>query len=148
MLSDVQIGDKKDTWEWALDGGKPLTIKKLSGLCDENILASASNATSTLRNNLVPKKIEIFVWRLMKKRLPVRIELDKKGIDLHSVRCPLCDNDLETTDHTLVFCSYAQDIWNRDFQWWGLGAFVNLSFSEILRGNSGVSMSTFGNKIW
>ncbi|XP_071726964.1 uncharacterized protein [Rutidosis leptorrhynchoides] len=119
MIANVQLGEEKDTWEWALDGEKPFTVKKLSGLCDDLILASGNNPISTLRNNLVPKKIEIFVWRLMKKRLQMRIELVKRGIDLHCV-----------------------------FQWWGLGAFSNLSFNEILRGNSGVSMSTFGKKIW
>ncbi|XP_071689060.1 tyrosine--tRNA ligase 1, cytoplasmic-like [Rutidosis leptorrhynchoides] len=84
----------------------------------------------------------------MKKRLPVRIELDKRGIDLHSSRCPLCDEDLETTDHTMIFCSYTRDIWNRVFQWWGLGSFLNYDFNEILGGNSGVSTSSFGKKIW
>ncbi|XP_071728406.1 uncharacterized protein [Rutidosis leptorrhynchoides] len=102
-----------------------------------------------MRNPLVPKKIKIFVWRLLMKRLPVPVELDKKGIDLHSVRCPMCDNDVESLDHAFIFCSNSMDIWSRVFNWWGLGNFSNLSFNEILRGNaSGAGMSSFGKSVW
>ncbi|XP_071688820.1 uncharacterized protein [Rutidosis leptorrhynchoides] len=117
VISDIKISEDNDSWKWSLDGVKQFTVKKLSGLCDEKMQASGSNLVETLRNNLVPKNIEVFVWRLMKKRLPIRIELDKRGIDLHSVLCPLCDDDCETTDHTVLFCSHAHDIWSRVFSW-------------------------------
>ncbi|XP_071687175.1 uncharacterized protein [Rutidosis leptorrhynchoides] len=115
QLAEVSIGPENEKWSWNLDGENRFTVKFLSGICDDYILQLESNPTSTLRNNLVPKKIEIFVWRLMKKRLPVRIELDKRGIDLHSVRCPICDDDLETTDHIILHCPYAHDVWSRIF---------------------------------
>ncbi|GJV37659.1 hypothetical protein Tco_1410136 [Tanacetum coccineum] len=38
-------------------------------------------------------------------RLPVKDELDKKGIDLHSVLCLVCDNAYESIDHEIVLCS-------------------------------------------
>ncbi|GJS57295.1 ribonuclease H-like domain-containing protein [Tanacetum coccineum] len=37
-------------------------------------------------------KVNIFMWRALKGRLPVREELDKRGIDLDSVLCPSCTN--------------------------------------------------------
>ncbi|XP_071707958.1 uncharacterized protein [Rutidosis leptorrhynchoides] len=101
-----------------------------------------------MRNKLVPKKLEIFVWRVCKKRLPVKVELDKRGIDLHSVRCPLCDDGLETVEHSLIFCKCAMDVWDRVFRWWGLGNMTNLSITEILRGNGPSSPSSIGRKIW
>nr|GFC62721.1 reverse transcriptase domain, reverse transcriptase zinc-binding domain protein [Tanacetum cinerariifolium] len=47
-------------------------------------------------NNSIPIKINIHSWRLSNNRLPTRINLDAQGIDLHSVRCPICDEDMET----------------------------------------------------
>ncbi|XP_071718540.1 uncharacterized protein [Rutidosis leptorrhynchoides] len=102
----------------------------------------------TLRNNLVPKKLEVFVWRSLKRRLPTLTELDKKGIDLNSIRCPLCDDDIESIEHTLVFCKHAFDLWSKVYSWWGLGHVSNLSMSEILRGNTLASSSGLGKKIW
>ncbi|XP_071709437.1 uncharacterized protein [Rutidosis leptorrhynchoides] len=80
--------------------------------------------------------------------MPVKMKLDKRGIDLHLVRCPLCDDGLETVDHSLIFCNHSLDLWNRVFGWWNLGQFSNLSMGEILRGNLPVSSSSFGKKIW
>ncbi|XP_071709240.1 uncharacterized protein [Rutidosis leptorrhynchoides] len=101
-----------------------------------------------MRNNLVPKKLEIFIWRACQKRLPVLFEIDKRGVDLHSVRCPLCDDDLETVEHSLIFCKLSLDIWDRVFAWWGFGNMSNLILGEILRGKCPLSSSILGTKIW
>ncbi|GKA86171.1 RNA-directed DNA polymerase, eukaryota, reverse transcriptase zinc-binding domain protein [Tanacetum coccineum] len=53
-------------------------------------------------NRLFPSNVNILIWRALKKRLPNRYNLDKRGIDLDSVRCPLCNNDIEMEDHVFV----------------------------------------------
>ncbi|XP_071740650.1 uncharacterized protein [Rutidosis leptorrhynchoides] len=122
-------------WNWVrapsgrTESNNLFTVKDLSSLIDEKLLASIPFAPAVMQNRLVPKKVEIFVWRLVKKRLPVRVEFDKRGIDLHSVRCPLCDDDLKTIDHTFIFCSHAMEIWSRVYKWWGLeDTLTNYSF--------------------
>ncbi|XP_071730903.1 uncharacterized protein [Rutidosis leptorrhynchoides] len=117
-------------------------------IIDDELIAPCGSTSDTLRNRLVPKKLEIFVWRTIKNRIQVRCELDKRGIDLHSVRCPLCDDDLETVEHSIIFCKFSLDLWSRVYQWWGLGNFSNLSVNEALRGNNGAVMSNLGKKIW
>ncbi|XP_071704484.1 uncharacterized protein [Rutidosis leptorrhynchoides] len=101
-----------------------------------------------LKNRLTPIKVAIFIWRALKRRIPVRIELDKRGIDLDSVRCPLCDDDVETIEHTLIFCRHAMDIWVRVYKWWGLGTVSNLSIDEIFRGKCNRSLSPLWSSIW
>ncbi|XP_071697759.1 uncharacterized protein [Rutidosis leptorrhynchoides] len=138
----------RSTWEWSLANNGIFTVKRLSTIIDENLLkVSNQSSHKTLRNNLIPKKLEIFVWRALKKRMPVRIELDKRGIDLHSVRCPICDNDLESVDHSLFDCHLACDIWNRVFKWWNLGPYVSSNGIDCIHGKSSHHMS-FGSKIW
>ncbi|XP_071697620.1 uncharacterized protein [Rutidosis leptorrhynchoides] len=96
-----------------------------------------------LRNKLIPKKVEIFVWRLLHKKLPVRIELDKRGLDLHSVRCPLCDDDVESVAHIFTSCKHACDIWGRVAKWWNLSNFTFNSIGDVLKavGFSSISHS-------
>ncbi|XP_071699348.1 uncharacterized protein [Rutidosis leptorrhynchoides] len=137
-----------DVWRWTLASNGRFTVKKLSVLIDEHILGSHFSSQETLRNNLVPKKLEIFAWRVRKKRIPVRTELDKRGIHLHSVRCPLCDDDVESVDHSLIFCTHAIEVWNRVFGWWGIGNFTNFSIDEILSGKASGHMSSLGAKVW
>ncbi|XP_071738834.1 uncharacterized protein [Rutidosis leptorrhynchoides] len=137
-----------DTCFWKIAHTGIFTIRSLSLVIDNQLIEEDPRLFETLRNNLVPKKLEIFVWRARQKRLPVMKELDKRGIDLNSVRCPLCDDDLETVDHSLIFCKCAMDVWDRVFDWWGFGSMANFSIDELFRGNGPTSASTLGKKIW
>ncbi|XP_071705251.1 uncharacterized protein [Rutidosis leptorrhynchoides] len=120
----------------------------MTKILEEKILTDGRGQPETIRNNLVPKKIEIFIWRALKKRLPTLVELDNRGIDLNSVRCPICDDDVETIEHSLIFCSYVMDIWSRVHKWWGLGNVSNLSVNEAFVGNCNSITSELGAKIW
>ncbi|XP_071709315.1 uncharacterized protein [Rutidosis leptorrhynchoides] len=120
----------------------------LSSEIDANLLCGGISSQCTERNNHVPQKLEIFAWRALKKRLSVRVELDRRGVDLHSVRCPLCDDDLESVEHSLIFCSHALDVWDRVFKWCNVGQFSNFSLDEIFKGYSTASMSNSGKKVW
>ncbi|XP_071726033.1 uncharacterized protein [Rutidosis leptorrhynchoides] len=104
LLAGVSLNhERDDSWKWSLAPNGLFSVKILSSLIDVQLLPINSHVHETLRNHLVPKKVELFVWRAIKKRLPVRIELDKRGIDLHSVRCLVCDDDVESVDHCLIF---------------------------------------------
>ncbi|XP_071713115.1 uncharacterized protein [Rutidosis leptorrhynchoides] len=143
---DVNGGE---TWSWSLAKNGIFTVKKLAHLIDQKLLSNPTvSAQQTLCNNLVPKKVEIFVWRLMKKRIPVRIELDKRGVDLHSIRCPVCDEDLESVDHSIVSCKFAMDIWSRLLKWWNVAPSPNHSLHDLLLGKSLCNMSAHGLIIW
>ncbi|XP_071714322.1 uncharacterized protein [Rutidosis leptorrhynchoides] len=70
--------------------------QKLTSIIDLKKLQPGSHAIPSLCNTSVPLKVSIFTWRASLLRLPVRIELDKRGLDLDTIRCPLCDDDLES----------------------------------------------------
>ncbi|XP_071706748.1 uncharacterized protein [Rutidosis leptorrhynchoides] len=130
--------DKQDSWQWQGVNNGEFTTKRLTHLIDSKLLNVGSNMVETLRNNFVPKKFELLIWRSRKKRIPTFIELDKHGIDLHSVRCPLCDDGVESVDHALLFCKKVFDIWEKIFKWWGFNVFRRLvcvrSFKDLQSG--------------
>ncbi|XP_071728090.1 uncharacterized protein [Rutidosis leptorrhynchoides] len=151
LLNNYVKQDKAtDSWRWSIAGNGLFSTKRLSSVIDEKILnyGSVANNDEFLKNNLVPQKVAIFIWRAIRRRIPVRIELDKRGMDLDSVRCPLCDDDVESIDHSLIFCRYAMDIWVRVYNWWGLGTVTNLSISEVFRGKCNRSLSPIWSRIW
>ena len=71
-------------------------------------------------NKILPIKINISTWRIQHKRLPTRSNLDRRGIDLHSTRCPVCDNDIETEEHLFVSCNIAKETWSKVLYWWNM----------------------------
>ncbi|XP_071694800.1 uncharacterized protein [Rutidosis leptorrhynchoides] len=72
-----------DEWKCMLSQDGKFTLKKLCLLIEEKTHSGITNAMESMRNNLVPKKLKIFVWRAAQKRLPTKFGLDKRGIDLH-----------------------------------------------------------------
>ncbi|XP_071687753.1 uncharacterized protein [Rutidosis leptorrhynchoides] len=122
-----------DTWVWNLASNGIFTTKKLTRLIDDKLLLDGRSRSQTLKNCLVPTKVEIFIWRMLKRRIPVHTELDKRGIDLDSVRCPLCDDGVESIDYSMIFCRHSMEVWERVYKWWGLGAVANLSINEAFR---------------
>ncbi|GJV05822.1 RNA-directed DNA polymerase, eukaryota, reverse transcriptase zinc-binding domain protein [Tanacetum coccineum] len=74
----------KDMWKWSLVEDDEFTVKELSRMIEEKIIVSDSVGQEMLWNKLVPKKVKKFVWRALRRRLLVRVELDRRGINLDS----------------------------------------------------------------
>ncbi|GJZ09776.1 reverse transcriptase domain, reverse transcriptase zinc-binding domain protein [Tanacetum coccineum] len=121
------------------DGG--FAVKELTRLVEERTLDVENVGEDTSWLNLVPKKVNIFMWRALKMRLPVHEELDKKGIDLDMVLCPCCDSVVESCEHSLVMCSMAMGVWEKVHSWWKLGGVNAFSIRDIFLLNGGVNLT-------
>ncbi|XP_071714654.1 uncharacterized protein [Rutidosis leptorrhynchoides] len=71
LSSHVSKGDGPDAWRWGGSTSGRFTTNILSESVTTKLLHAGTNVFETLRNNLVPKKVEVFVWRARKRRLPV-----------------------------------------------------------------------------
>nr|GEU91646.1 reverse transcriptase zinc-binding domain-containing protein [Tanacetum cinerariifolium] len=68
-------------------------------------------------NNSIPIKINIHNWRLLNDRLPTRMNLDIRDMDLNSTHCPVCDDALETAQHLFIDCTIARNLWVMIQKW-------------------------------
>ncbi|GJV20013.1 RNA-directed DNA polymerase, eukaryota, reverse transcriptase zinc-binding domain protein [Tanacetum coccineum] len=87
-------------------------------LIDSAILETGSEATRWNRN--IPIKVNVFLWRLKLNKLPSRVNLDRRGVDVESIFCPICLEDLETVNHSFFNCGLAKDMWASLAKWWEL----------------------------
>ncbi|XP_071707909.1 uncharacterized protein [Rutidosis leptorrhynchoides] len=86
MLQQASLRpDTPDFWAWAPGSNARFRTKCLTELIDAISLQGNNASLSTLRNSFTPKKVELFVWRTRKGRLPILPELYKRGIDLNSI---------------------------------------------------------------
>ncbi|GJY03274.1 reverse transcriptase domain, reverse transcriptase zinc-binding domain protein [Tanacetum coccineum] len=81
-LDRSREGSVLDKGSWILDDDGEFRVKELARLVEEKMLHTDSGGQETIWNKLVPKKVNIFVWRALKERLLVRVELDRRDIDL------------------------------------------------------------------
>ncbi|GJU93175.1 RNA-directed DNA polymerase, eukaryota, reverse transcriptase zinc-binding domain protein [Tanacetum coccineum] len=109
QLSDFSLNDSEDTWIWSF-GTSTFTVKSIREHIDHCSLPNGGFETRW--NRLLTKKINIFIWRVLRDRLPFGWNLSRKGVDVVSLSCPVCDCGIETIHHSLWFCSLATTVWD------------------------------------
>lgn len=57
----------------------------------------------------------------MNGRISVQEVLDSVGMDLHSLLCPFCEEEVDMVDHCFLKCKFINDLWLKIFNWWGCG---------------------------
>ncbi|GKA61897.1 RNA-directed DNA polymerase, eukaryota [Tanacetum coccineum] len=113
-LSDSSLNDSEDTWVWS-SGNSLFSVKNARCQIDDGFLPD--DGFETRWNRFLPKKINIFIWRTLQDRLPSRWNLSRRGIEVASITCPICDNGIDTSYHSLWVCSLATTVWIRVFNW-------------------------------
>ncbi|XP_071719380.1 uncharacterized protein [Rutidosis leptorrhynchoides] len=149
LISGVSMDNSSsDSWKWVKENNGKYTTKSLSKLINTNTFGAGNTALETIKNNLVPKKVVVFIWKARRRRIPVREELDKRGVDLHSVLCPLCDDVIESVDHTLLECKKVIEVWKKVLNWCGFSSAPLSNLDNLLLGMSGLPLLDSGKHIW
>ena len=60
----------------------------------------------------IPEKIKIFLWRVARNLLPTAENLWRKKI-LSTPICRLCNKEVETITHSLLYCKNSHKIWRQ-----------------------------------
>ncbi|GJV56507.1 RNA-directed DNA polymerase, eukaryota, reverse transcriptase zinc-binding domain protein [Tanacetum coccineum] len=113
-----------DTWEFIPNASRRFTVNSIQKLISASM--NTNSCHHTRWNKHLPSKVNILTWHVSNKRLPIRSNLDSRGIDLDSTRCNLCDDDIETEDHVFVYFPIATHTWKPVYTWWEFIGFTLL----------------------
>ncbi|XP_071713063.1 uncharacterized protein [Rutidosis leptorrhynchoides] len=148
IISSVTLSDRQDSWKYSLDPTGIFTTKSLTILINSLKLGSNALSLSIPRNKLIPQKVYIFIWRAIQYKIPVRFEIDKRGIDLDSTLCPLCESDIETTEHILCSCPKTALIWNLVLDWWAQDVSLISNLNDAIINKQPFALNNFGSSLW
>ncbi|GKD19862.1 RNA-directed DNA polymerase, eukaryota [Tanacetum coccineum] len=70
--------------------------------------------------NLIPIKINVMAWRISLDKLPTRMNLDARDIDVPSVLCPICGEYSKNVSHLFFSCSFVSQVYVLIARWWDL----------------------------
>uniref|UniRef100_A0A2N9IN55 Reverse transcriptase domain-containing protein n=1 Tax=Fagus sylvatica TaxID=28930 RepID=A0A2N9IN55_FAGSY len=79
----------------------------------------------------VPPKIRNFIWRACRKILPTHSKLFEKQIS-SSLSCQWCEEEVETCDHVLWQCEFAQRVWAAGVVQMPVGLELRMSFIDVV----------------
>ncbi|XP_071687062.1 uncharacterized protein [Rutidosis leptorrhynchoides] len=142
------VNGDSDKWEWKLHNKGQFSTNVFTCLLNEKLLRLNAHIVSTARNNFLPQKVNIFIWRKKLKRLPFRDELDKRGVDLDTLLCPICSSAIECVEHALLTCPFAMDVWSRVRRWWGIHNHFYSGLDDMFVGNRSLASNNAPCKIW
>ncbi|XP_071709411.1 uncharacterized protein [Rutidosis leptorrhynchoides] len=148
IISSVTLSEKPDSWKCSLDPSGTYTTKSMAHLINSLKLGGNTLNMTIPRNNLLPQKVFIFIWRAFQKKIPTRFELDKRGIDLDSILCPLCESDIETIEHSLVLCPKSAQIWKHVLDWWNQDHSLILNLNDAIINKQTFTHNNLGSSIW
>ena len=130
-LNGLTLNESQDDkWEWTLTASRKFLV---ASLCRAIHLRLNANDVSTPPfnwNSWVPRKVNVCAWRVALDRLPTRLNLCQRVINLPTSVCLFCGLYDESRDHCFFLCPKVKEVWLR----WGKVR-ARFSLSDILKGN-------------
>ncbi|GJW51894.1 RNA-directed DNA polymerase, eukaryota [Tanacetum coccineum] len=72
-----------------------------------------------------------FADRLSLDRLPHRLNLSSRGMDIPAISCPSCNANVESANHFFFECDIATDMWKLVFRWCDIPLFQASSWDSF-----------------
>ena len=101
----------KNTWRWDLEKDGNYSINSLRRFFDRYYLEEGG--VETIWRKEVPRKINIFIWRLRLKHLPTIDNLNYRGIVTPDTLCPAYKSYPDSAKHIFLECSTAKEVMAR-----------------------------------
>ena len=95
--------DQQDKWIWREDASAAYTVgSTYKMLMKDHNDENQDGAFNALWKVKVPSKVSFFVWRLIKDRLPTRVNLRRRNVEINDPTCPFCTNQEEDATHVFL----------------------------------------------
>ncbi|KAK9053276.1 hypothetical protein SSX86_029909 [Deinandra increscens subsp. villosa] len=97
LLRGYVLNEDQDSWAWDFNGSSNFAVRDIRNHLDNHNLLTAPHSTRWI--SVIPKKVNIFSWRLFLDRLPTRWNISKSGMEIDSISCVICHHHAESTEH-------------------------------------------------
>ena len=110
------LSNSNDRWSWSLDDVGDFTVASVRKVIDDHILPTGNTNTRWVKE--VPIKINIHAWKVKNDGFPTRFNMSRRGMEIDSILCPLCNSTTESSRHLFFSCQFIRDIMHKIIRWW------------------------------
>nr|GEV49783.1 RNA-directed DNA polymerase, eukaryota [Tanacetum cinerariifolium] len=120
----------RDRWIWSLEASEDFSVTSARRLIDDYLLPKGNVQTRWVK--VVPFKINVFALRVCLDKLPTRLNLSLRGVEISSIMCPICNSSVESASLLFFTCHVARLIWKKFLRWWDLDENMIDSYDDSL----------------
>ncbi|PNX60418.1 70 kDa peptidyl-prolyl isomerase, partial [Trifolium pratense] len=107
-----------DRWQWQPDLDIGYTVRGAYQLLTAQDGVILDNAADLIWHSWVPLKVSIFVWRLLRDRLPTKANLVSRGILSHEAHhCVSGYGVIDSAQHVFLSCNTFGSLWSLVSSW-------------------------------
>nr|GFA46301.1 hypothetical protein [Tanacetum cinerariifolium] len=107
-----------------------LELLKERKVIDATLLLKGTTKTRWIK--LVPIKINVYVGKVKHDCLHTRVNISRRGIEIESMLCPMCDNAVESSRHLFFSCHFISELMHKITRLWDMDYMEINSFKEWL----------------
>ncbi|GJT42666.1 RNA-directed DNA polymerase, eukaryota, reverse transcriptase zinc-binding domain protein [Tanacetum coccineum] len=115
LIGSLEMVDGGDCCLRTLSQDGTYSVSNMRKHIDDVMLPK--NLPCTRCFKVIPKNINIFMWRFFMDRLLDLLNLSKRGLDVASILCPSCNRHAESNAHVFFSCDTALSIWRLVCVW-------------------------------
>ncbi|GKB04904.1 RNA-directed DNA polymerase, eukaryota, reverse transcriptase zinc-binding domain protein [Tanacetum coccineum] len=97
QVHDVSLVPMRARRIWSLESSGDFSVASVRKLIDDKMLPKVATKTRWIKS--VPIKVNVLAWKVRLDSLPTRLNISRRGMDIDSITCPICDNGVESTNH-------------------------------------------------
>nr|GFB57422.1 RNA-directed DNA polymerase, eukaryota [Tanacetum cinerariifolium] len=128
--SVVILPNTADRWVWSLDASGSFLVKSARNFIDDIFLPKVEVPTRWVK--VIPIKVNIFTWRVYLDKIPTRLNLSTRGIDIPSILCPICNSSVEFTSRVFFSCSLAWHLISKISRGWEIDDTIINNYGDWL----------------
>ncbi|XP_055959748.1 uncharacterized protein LOC130014828 [Mercurialis annua] len=113
LSNPADLGKAKDEFFWQkTDGFTVASLSEMLPISSVNIQGRLSFLTQHIWKEILPPRIQFFIWLLARDRISSNVTLISRGIlTSENSKCDLCEDD-ESSMHIVLHCKYAWFFWS------------------------------------
>jgi hypothetical protein len=127
MIHNVVLQDTScDTWRWLLDPIHGYTVRGTYHFLTSPGAGVDRPHVDEVWHTCIPSKVSLFVWRLLRDRLPTKNNLLRRGvIQATDTDCTTGCGELETVTHLFLGCDTYGSLWSYVLHWLGISSVLH-----------------------